>query len=157
MSHFRKMARECVALVRLLRPAFLMLAALGVFRVLIGAIGVPESVGTWISSGTLLAMILAVYYGHSAPSHGFNGYWQFILIGLFISVAQSLTVVAGIVITTNFGLANYFDSERVSVTRHIWGHLGSAIGGNLSIPLAILAGIGFAIGRRKRALKSQPA
>ena len=102
-------------------------------------------------------MILAVYYGHSSPSHGFNGYWQFILIGLLISVVQSLIVVAGIVITTNFGLANYFSSERVSVDRHILGHLGSAIGGNLTIPLAILAGIGFAIGRRKSALKSQSA
>jgi hypothetical protein len=159
MSRFRKMARECVALVRFLRPAFLMLAALGVFRVLIGAIGVPESVGTWVSSGTLLAMILAVYFGHSAPSHGFKGYWQFILIGLLISVVQSLTVVAGIIVTTNLGMANYFGSERVSVTRHILGHLGSAIGGNLTIPLTILAGIGFAIGgwRRNRALKSQAA
>jgi hypothetical protein len=157
MSLFGKKVRECVALMRFLRPAFLMLAALGVFRVFIGAIGVPESVGTWISSGTLLAMILAVYYGHSAPSHGFNGYWQFILIGLLISVVQSLIVVAGIVITTNFGLTNYFGSERVSVARHILGHLGSAIGGNLTIPLAILSGIGFAIGRRKSALKSQSA
>ena len=81
MSLFGKTVRECVASVRFLRPAFLMLAVLGVFRVFIGAIGVPQSVGTWISSGTLLAMMLAVYYGYSAPSHGFSRLWQFILIG----------------------------------------------------------------------------
>ncbi|HEY2919918.1 MAG TPA: hypothetical protein VGK77_13110 [Candidatus Binatia bacterium] len=156
MLFFGKKVREYVALVRFLRHAFLMLAALGLFRIFIGAIGMPESIGTWISSGTLLAMILAVYYGHSAPSHGFNGYWQFILIGWLISVVQSLIVVAGILITTNFGLDNYFTSERVSVDRHIAGHLGSAIGGNLTIPLVILAGIGFAIGRRKPVLKNPP-
>ncbi len=157
MSLFGKTVRECVALVRFLRPAFLMLAVLGVFRVFIGAIGVPQSVGTLISSGTLLAMMLAVYYGYSAPSHGFSRLWQFILIGLLISVVQSLIVVAGIVITTNLELANYFGSERVSVDRHIIGHLGSVIGGNLTIPIIILAGIGFAFGRRKGALKSKSA
>ena len=139
-----------------LRNAFLMLAALGIFRVLIGAVGVPESIGTWISSLSLLMMILAVYYGYSAPSHGFNRYWHFILIGLLISVVQSLIVIASILITTNFGLANYFTSEIVSVTRHIVGHLGSAIGGNLTIPVVILAAIGFATAGRKPALKSQP-
>ena len=79
MSLFGKTVRECAALVRFLRPAFLMLAVLGVFRVFIGAIGVPQSIGTWISSGTLLAVMLAVCYGYPAPSHGFNRFWQFIL------------------------------------------------------------------------------
>src|SRR5207247_1536118 len=39
-----------------LRKAFLMLAGMGVLRILIGAAGVPASVGTWISSLTLLAI-----------------------------------------------------------------------------------------------------
>jgi hypothetical protein len=146
---------ECAALVRFLRHAFLMLAALGVLRIFLGAVGVPETVGTWITSGTLLAMILAVYYGYSGPSHGIDAYWQFILIGWLISVVESLVVVAGILITTTLGLANYFSSERVSVARHIAGHLGSAIGGNLTIPLVFLAGIGFTIGQRRRVLKRQ--
>jgi len=151
MSFFNNIVRECVALMLFLRHAVFMLAALGVFRILIGAIGVPETVGTWISSGTLLAMTLTVYYAHSAPSNGFNKYWQFVFIGFFISVVQSLVVIAGIGITTNLGIASYFGSERVSVNRHIMGHLGSAIGGNMTIPLVILAGFGFAIGQlRKR-------
>ena len=139
-------------LLRFLRRAFLMLAVLGLLRIFIGAIGVPESVGTWVTSGTLLSLFLAVYYGHSAPSHGFNRFWHFMLIGWLISVVESLVVIAGIAITTNFALANYFASERVSVKRHIEGHLGSAIGGNLTIPLVILAGIGFVIGRRRAVL-----
>jgi hypothetical protein len=73
-------------------------------------------------------MILSVYYGYSAPSHGFNKYWHFILAGLLISVVQILIVIAAIVITTNLELLCYFNSERVSIGRHIVGHLGSAIG-----------------------------
>ena len=102
-------------------------------------------------------MMLAVWYGYSAPSHGLNRLCQFILIGLLISVVQSLMVVAGIVITTNIGLANYFGSERVSVDRHIIGHLGGVIGGNMIIPFIILAGIRFTFRRRKSALKSKSA
>jgi len=148
--------REHIMLLRFLRDAFFMLAAMGVFRIFVGAIGVPESIGTWISSGTLLAMILAVYYGQSAPSHGFDRFWHFILIGWLISVAESIVVIGAILVTTNLRLANYFSSERVSVKQHIVGHLGSAIGGNMTIPLVVLAGIGFVIGR-KLAFKSQSA
>jgi hypothetical protein len=137
-----------VTLLRFLRPGFFVLAAVGVFRIFVGAIGVPESIGTWISSGTLLAMILAVYYGQSAPSHGFDRFWHFILIGWLISVVESIVVIGAILATTNLGVANYFSSERVSVNQHIVGHLGSAIGGNMTIPLVVLAGIGFVIGRR---------
>jgi hypothetical protein len=140
------------ALLRFLRHGFLMLAVLAMFRITIGAIGVPESVGTWISSGTLLAMILAVYYGYSAPSHGFTRYWYFVLIGVLISVVENLMVVAGILFTTNFGIANYFSSNRVTVTRHIQNHLMSALGGMDTIPLVVLAGIGFVIGSRRRSL-----
>ena len=151
------MFAKSVALLSFLRNGFFMLAALAVFRILIGAIGVPESVGTWISSGTLLSMILAMYYGYSAPSHGFKRYWHFVVIGLLISVVENLMVIAGILTTANFGLVNYFSSERVTVNRHILGHLESAIGGMNSIPLVMLAGIGFLIGRRRHSLKSQAA
>lgn len=135
-------------LLQFLRPGLVMLAALGIFRIFIGAIGIPESVGTWVTSGTLLSIILAVYYGYSAPSHGYWRYWYFILIAWLISVVESLAVILGIVITANFKLAGYFTSERVSVERHIMGHLGSAIGGNMTVPLIVLTGIAFLIGRR---------
>jgi hypothetical protein len=66
------------------------MVAVGIFRIFIGAIGVPESVSIWISSGTVLAMLLAIYYGYSAPSHGFNRYWKVLLIGRLISAIESL-------------------------------------------------------------------
>ena len=75
MTEPDKKGRQFVALLRFLRPGLLLLVVLGIFRIFIGAIGVPESIGTWISSGTLLAMLLAIYYGYSAPAHGFNRYW----------------------------------------------------------------------------------
>ena len=143
-------------LLHFLRPGLVLLVALGLFRIFIGAIGVPESVGTWISSGTVLSLILAVYYGYSAPLHGFRRYWYFIPIGWVISVVESLVVVLGIVVTANFKLANYFTSERVSVQGHIVGHLGSAIGGNMTIPLVVLTGIAFLIGRLRPAVSTMP-
>jgi len=107
-----------------LRNGLLIMAVMGVFRILIGAIGVPESIGTWISSLSLLMMILAVYYGHSARRHGFDRYWQVVLIGLLISTVQSLVVIACILITTNFGLANYFTPTSSPSTSTSLGNLG---------------------------------
>ena len=60
--------------------------------------------------------------------------------------------VAGILFTTNFGLANYSSSDRVTLARHILNHLTSALGGMDTIPLVVLAGIGFVIGSRRRSL-----
>jgi len=156
MSGFGKKVPEVVALLRFLRPGMLLLVALGIFRIFIGVIGVPESIGTWISSGTMLAMLLTIYYGYSAPSHGFNRYWQALLIGWSISVVENLMVVAGILITPTLGLAHYssFTSVHVGVIQHAVNHLWSAFGGDVTIPLLILASIGFLFGRRKAAIKS---
>jgi hypothetical protein len=105
----------------------------------------------------VLAMLLAIYYGYSAPSHGFNRYWQALLIGWLISVVENVMVVAGILITPTLGLANYssFTSVHVAVMQHAVNHLWSAFGGDVTIPLLILASIGFFFGRRKTARKSQ--
>ena len=138
-----------------LRNAFLLVAGFGVFRLVVGAMGVPQVIGTWISSITLLAMILAIYYGYSAPSHGFHRYWQVIPMGFLISTALNLVVIAGMLSASNFMIANYFNPEGVSINQHILAHLvGSIVG---TIPFALLVGIGFAAARRKPALKSQPA
>src|SRR2546428_4016068 len=68
-----------------LRDAFLLLAAMAVLRFLVGAAGVPYAVGTWITSLTLLAIALSVYYGCRAPSKGFTGYHQMFVIGTLIA------------------------------------------------------------------------
>jgi hypothetical protein len=148
--------RESAALLRFLRPGLLSLVALGIFRIIIGAIGVPESIGTWISSGTVLATLLAIYYGYFAPSYGFR-YWQALLIGWLISVTENVMVVAGILITPTLGLAHYssFNSVHVNVTQHAVNHLWSAFGGDVTIPLLILVSIGFLLGRRKSVLERQ--
>ncbi len=138
-----------------LRKAFLVLAGVGLFRLLIGAAGVPQAIGTWISSLSLAAIILAVYYGHSAPSHGFHRYWQVLLIALCLSVGLNLVIIAGMLIASNLGIANYFNPESVSIDTHIVAHiLGISID---AVVLAVLAAVGFALGRRKPALNSQPA
>src|SRR5262245_17659367 len=159
MTDFGKV-REFVALLRFLRPGLLLLVALGIFRIIIGAIGVPESIGNWISSGTMLAMVLAIYYGYSAPSHGFNRYWQALLIGWSISAIENLMVTAGILITPAFGLAHYssFTSVHVGIIQHAVNHLWSVFfGSDVALLLLILVSIGFLFGRRKPALKRQSA
>jgi hypothetical protein len=138
-----------------LRTAFLVLVCAGVLRLLLGATGVPHAIGNWLSSLTLVVMALSLYYGYSAPSNGFHRYWQVLFIALPLSVVFNLVVIAGMLISLNLGLANYFNPDGVSVGQHILGHLALALVG--TIPLAIFAGVGFALGRRKPALTSQPA
>jgi hypothetical protein len=157
MPDFRRKVPEFIALLRFLRPGLLLLVALWIFRIIIGAIGVPESIGNWISSGTVLAMLLAIYYGYSAPSHGFNRYWQPLLIGWSLSVVENLMVAAGILITPTLGLAHYssFTSVHVGVMQHAVNHLWNIFGSDVTLLLLILVSIGFLFGRRNPALKSQ--
>jgi len=131
----------------------LLLVGLGIFRIFIGALGVPESIGTWISSGTLLAMLLAIYYGYSAPAHGFNRYWQALLIGWSISAVENLMVTAGILVTPALGLAHYssFTSVHVGVIQHAVNHLWSVLfGSDVVLLLLMLVSIAFLFGQRRR-------
>jgi len=70
-----------------LRTAFLLMAGMWVLRVVIGGVGIPYAVGTWITSLSLLAAVLAVYYGYHAPSKGFTRYGQMVLVGALIAAA----------------------------------------------------------------------
>ncbi|MFQ5793260.1 MAG: hypothetical protein ACE5JI_22540 [Acidobacteriota bacterium] len=137
-----------------LRNAFLLLAAMGVLRVLVGAAGVPYGVGTWMTSITLLGMILSVYYGFRAASKGFGGYGQAALLGVLMAAAMTLLVIYGIAVATSLGIANYFHAPGegfqplgMSTAQHIRGHLQFSFVG--MILLGLLAGIGFALGKRK--------
>ena len=127
---------------------FLILSAFGIFRLLLGAVGVPHAIGNWISSLSLVVIALAVYYGYSAPSQGFRHYWQVVLIAFPLSVVYNLVIIACILISLNLGVANYFNPEGASINQHIAGHLMLSIVG--TILLTILAGIGFALGRREQ-------
>ncbi len=138
-----------------LRNAFLLLAAMFVLRVVVGALGVPYAVGTWLTSLTLLAMVLAIYYGYLAPSRGFfQRYSQMLLIGVLLGAGLTLFVIYGIGVTEGLGIANYFHSpgegfQRAGMTpaQHVVGHFQvSAI---MMIFLAFLTMVGFALGKRK--------
>jgi hypothetical protein len=130
-----------------LRNAFLLLAGLAVVRILLGAAGVPQAIGTWVSSLTLLTMGLSIYYGYIAASAGFDRYRQVILNTLFIAVVFNLLVISGIVITSSLAIPNYFEAEGVPVIRHIAAHaIGSLVE---TVPLSILAAVAFAAGKRK--------
>src|SRR5688500_5892195 len=117
-------ASNCAALMRLLTPAFLMFVALGILRVIFGAVGVPESFGSWMTSGTLLSLGLAPYLGYAAARRGFR-YRHAIAIGWVLSMVQGVVMIAAMLFTVALGLSNYFTSERVSLSRHVMGHLGS--------------------------------
>ena len=135
--------------------AFLLLAAMFVLRVVVGALGVPYAVGTWLTSLTLLAMVLAVYYGYLAPSRGFfQRYPQMLLIGVLLGAGLTLFVIYGIGVTEGLGIANYFHAPGegfqpagMTPAQHVAGHFQvSAI---VMVFMAILAMVGFALGKRK--------
>ncbi len=137
-----------------LRNAFFLLAAMAVLRFLVGAAAVPYAIGTWITSLTLLAIALSVYYGYQAPSKGFTRYHQMFVIGTLIASGTTLLVIYGIAVTTGLGIPNYFHApgegflpQGRSIGRHILGHLQFSV---VAMLLAsILACIGFFLGKRR--------
>ncbi len=137
-----------------LRNAFLLLLAMAVLRILVGASGLPYAIGTWITSLTLLAMALSIYFGYRAPGSGFTSYYQMIIVGVLIAVAHTLLVVYGITVTTSLMIPNYFHSPGegfqpagMSIGQHIRGHLQVSVPGMLL--MSLLALTGFALGRRR--------
>ena len=138
-----------------LRNAFLFLAEMFVLRVVVGALGVPYAVGTWLTSLTLSAMVLAVYYGYLAPSRGFfQRYPQMLLIGALLGAGLTLFVIYGIGVTEGLGIANYFHAPGEGIQpagmtqqQHVVGHFQVSV--ILMIFMAILAMVGFALGKRK--------
>ena len=137
-----------------LRNAFLLLAAMFVLRVVVGALGVPYAVGTWLTSLTLLAMVLAVYYGYLAPSRGFQRYPQMLLMGVLLGAGLTLLVIYGIGVTEGLGIANYFHAPGeglqpagMTPAQLVAGHFQVSV--MVMIFMAILAMVGFALGKRK--------
>ncbi len=137
-----------------LRNAFLLLAAMFVLRVVVGALGVPYAVGSWLTSLTLLAIGLAVYHGYLGPSRGFQRYPEMLLIGVLLGAALTLFVIYGIRVTDGLGIANYFHAPGdgfqpagMTPTQHVTGHL--QVAAIMMIFLAFLTMVGFALGKRK--------
>ncbi len=145
-----------------LRNAFLLLSAMAVVRVLVGAVGVPYAVGTWFTSITILTMALSIVYSYRAPASGFSSYWQAALLGVLMAVAMTLLVIYGIVVTTGLGIPNYFHApgegfqpRGMSVSHHILGHVQFSVVGMLI--MGFLAAIGFAVGKRRGRVASTQA
>ena len=139
---------------RYLGKAFLVLAAIALLRVLVGAAGVPYEVGTWITSITLAGIVLSLYYGYRAPSSGLTSYAQMILVGALIAAGMTLLVIYGIALTDSLGIPNYFHAPGegfqppgMSRGEHIRGHLQFSVVG--VVVLSVFAGIGFALGKRR--------
>ena len=130
-----------------LRNAFLMLAGLAGIRILIGAVGVPQAIGTWISSLTALAFVLAFYYGYRAPDAGFDKYLQMAVLAFFIALFENLVVICGIVVSTRLMLPNYFHPLEEPAARHIMAH--AVVPLVEFIPLGIFASVAFTIRKRQ--------
>ena len=142
-----------------LRNAFLLLTAMAMLRLLVGAAGVPYAVGTWFTSITILALVLTVFYSYRAPANGFSSYAQAGLLGVLIAVVMTLLIIYGIAVTSGLGIPNYFHAPGegfqpagMSVSQHILGHIQFSVVGMLV--MGLLAVIGFAVGKRRRRVAS---
>ena len=132
-----------------LRNAFWVLAGLAAIRLTIGAAGVPATIGNWISSLTVAAFALALFYGYRAADAGFNGYLHVAVIAFFIALFENLMVISGILIATKLTLPNYFNPPGADAARHMMGHV--ALPFLEFIPLAIFASVAFTIRKRSAA------
>jgi hypothetical protein len=135
---------------RFLRNAFLLLAAMAAIRFAAGAVGVPQSAGTWLTSLTLASAILALYYGYRAPAAGFDGYGHMLLLALMIAFWTTHLVVYGIVVSSGLGASTYYHAPGagLGMRPHVTAHL--AFSPLLTLGLAACASGGLALGRRAR-------
>jgi hypothetical protein len=120
-----------------LRPVLLILVAVAAAWVAAGLAGVPSAIGTWVTSLTLVAMLLALYYGYRARAHGFTRLGDAAVLGTVIATALGALVIYGIVVTTG----------TATPTR---GHLQLSLVGIAAI--IALSAIGFAVEKPKAAL-----
>lgn len=86
---------------------------------------------------------------------GWGRWLDVLLLGIVIGTALAALAIYGIAVTTALGIPNYFHAPGTgfqpaewTVAQHVRAHLqGSFV---VMIVLTVLAGIGFAFGRRKR-------
>ena len=126
-----------------LRDAFLLLAALAMLRFVAGVIGIPYFVGTWLTSLTLLSIVLAIYYGYRAPAAGFDGYRNALLIALMIAFVTFHLVVYGFVVSDALGVSTYYSASATTVQEQIKSHLRLA-----PWLVLVLAALGYAASKR---------
>jgi hypothetical protein len=120
-----------------LRPAVLILVAVAAAWVAAGLAGVPNAIGTWVTSLTLVAMLLALYYGYRARAQGFTRLGDVTVLGIVIAAALGALMIYAIAVTTG----------TRAPTR---GHLQLAVAG--IVVMIALSAIGFALGKRQAAL-----
>lgn len=136
-----------------LRNAFFFLAAMAVLRFVAGTIGVPYAVGSWITSLSLLSLLLATYYGYRASAQGFDGYPHILLIGFMIAFATTHLVAYGIAVTDGLGVSSYYHAPGtlhplgMGVRQNVEAHL--KFSPVLILALTAAASMAFALGRRK--------
>jgi hypothetical protein len=133
-----------------LRNAFLLLSAMALLRLAAGGIGVPYAAGSWLTSLTVLSVLLAVYYGYRGPSRGFDSYGHTLLFAAMIAFATTHLIVYGIVVTNGLGISNYYHApgilqpQGMGVRPHIAAHLMFSPLLTLVLTAAGCAGLAYA-------------
>jgi len=120
-----------------LRPAVVMLGVVAAAWVAAGLAGAPDAIGTWVTILTLVAMLLALYYGYRARAYGFMRLGDVAVLGIVLATALGVLVIYGIAVTTG----------TAPLTR---GHLQLSLAG--IVMMIALSAIGFATGKRQAAL-----
>ena len=133
-----------------LRNAFLLLVAMAGLRFVAGGIGIPYFIGTWITSLTLLGIVLAAYYGYRARVAGLDSYGHALLIAFMIAFVAFHLVVYGFVISEALEVATYYNASATTVEQEIELQLGGAPW--LVLYLAASALIGYGVSKRNTEL-----
>jgi hypothetical protein len=137
-----------------LRNAFLLLAAMAALRFGASAASVPQALGTWLTSLTLLSFFVALYYGYRAVAAGFDGYGHALLLATMIGFWTTHLIIYGIVISSSLGTSSYYHAPSVrapggvGMRSHVTCHL--AFSPVFTLGLAAVAGTGLTLGRRSR-------
>lgn len=125
-----------------LQSAFLLLTAMAVMRFMAAGIGIPYVPGSWLTSLSLLSVLVATYYGYRASAAGLDGWGHAFVIALVIAFVTFHLVIYGLVVSEGLGVETYDHASFMSLQEHIESRLRAAPW--LVLALTAGASVGYA-------------
>ncbi len=145
--------------VRFQKLVLIVIAAVGLLRLVTSLLGLPNSATRWLSM-TVLGLAALVYYGITVHTSGFGSYKQLLPLVAIQNVVQHGIAIVGILLSAATGQPNVFTAPEYGGAQGAAGHvLGHVLFGMV---VASLIGWGIAalamlITKKARPTASHPA
>ena len=113
--------------IRFQRVVLILVAVVGVLRLVLSLAGVPNGSVKWLSM-TVIAAAAIFYYGVRVYTSGFGSYKQILPLLVIQNTLVHGIVILGILLTIFTGRANIFTAPEYGGAINQWAHIGAHIG-----------------------------